>query len=342
MDRSNIQSIMDQLLDACTPRISPAVAPDWAASPRNKKTVAEIADHLLAILGPPQATKHARARLLRRWSLIEENLTEAIVQARRSRRDPSQPDDSRRWAENVVQGFLVSLPELKTMAKQDTEAMFEADPALTDPRDVWITPGIQAITIYRAAHHLEKLGVPCIPRMMTESAHSKWQIDIHPGATIGPRFCIDHGTGVVIGETVQIGSNVRLYQGVTLGALTFPKDEHGDLLRGPLVKRHPTLEDNVIVYASASILGGDTVVGRGTVIGSNVRLTESVGPDMFVRVDKPNFRVDRFRPFGPWPVQPPVTISEDYLMRKALSEYPDDGNPNCGDGDEIDWPPKRQ
>jgi serine O-acetyltransferase len=146
-----------------------------------------------------------------------------------------------------------------------------------------------AITVYRLAHELLKLNVPYIPRMMTEVAHSRTGIDIHPGARIGPSFFIDHGTGVVIGETCVIGSGVKLFQGVTLGALSFQKDADGELVRG--TKRHPTLEDDVIVYANATILGGNTVVGARSVIGSNVWLTYSVAPDTVVLLEKPQLRV---------------------------------------------------
>jgi serine O-acetyltransferase len=154
---------------------------------------------------------------------------------------------------------------------------------------VFCYPGLEAITVYRLAHELLLLGVPLIPRMMTEHAHSKTGIDIHPGARIGPGFFIDHGTGVVIGETCDIGRNVKLYQGVTLGALSFPRDANGKIIRG--MKRHPTLEDEVVVYANATILGGETVVGRQAVIGSNVWLTHSVPPYTVVMLEKPSLRI---------------------------------------------------
>src|ERR671935_221117 len=147
----------------------------------------------------------------------------------------------------------------------------------------------EAITVYRIAHELLLLGVPLIPRMMTEHAHSKTGIDIHPGARIGPGFFIDHGTGVVIGETCDLGRNVKLYQGVTPGALSFSKDDDGNIIRG--MKRHPTLEDDVVVYANATILGGDTVIGHHAVIGSSVWLTHSVAPYTVVSLEKPSLRI---------------------------------------------------
>src|SRR5262249_47435176 len=148
---------------------------------------------------------------------------------------------------------------------------------------------LEAITIYRIAHEVLLLGVPLIPRMMTEHAHSMTGIDIHPGARIGQSFFIDHGTGVVIGETCDIGTNVKLYQGVTLGALSFPRDATGSIIRG--MKRHPTLEDDVVVYANATILGGDTVIGRSAMIGSNVWLVHSVPPGTVVSLEKPSLRI---------------------------------------------------
>lgn len=186
--------------------------------------------------------------------------------------------------------FLKKLPEIRMVLEHDVQAAFEGDPAAKGHHEIiFCYPGIEAISIYRLAHQLLLLGIPLIPRMMTEYAHSKTGIDIHPGARIGPRFFIDHGTGVVIGETCDIGVNVKLYQGVTLGALSFPRDSSGNIIRGK--KRHPTLEDDVVVYANATILGGDTIVGKGTVIGSNVWLTQSVAPGNVVALEKPLLRM---------------------------------------------------
>ena len=146
-------------------------------------------------------------------------------------------------------------------------------------------PGLYAVTIHRLAHELYRLGVPILPRVMSELAHSKTGIDIHPGATIGERFFIDHGTGVVIGETTVIGRNVRLYQGVTLGGLSFAKDSSGALVKG--VKRHPNIEDNVVIYANATILGGETTIGHDSEIGGNVWLKDSVPPNSRVYNQQP-------------------------------------------------------
>ncbi len=186
--------------------------------------------------------------------------------------------------------FLDQLPELRAMVATDVQAAYDGDPACKGPAEViFCYPGLQAITIYRLAHLLWQLEIPFIPRMMTEWAHSRTGIDIHPGATIGPYFFIDHGTGVVIGETCEIGAHVKIYQGVTLGALSFPTDEEGNLVRGQ--KRHPTIEDNVVIYANATILGGRTTIGHDSVIGSSVWLTHTVGPNTTVLLEKPSLRM---------------------------------------------------
>jgi serine O-acetyltransferase len=182
------------------------------------------------------------------------------------------------------------LPALRQVLATDVEAAFAGDPACKSLDEViFCYPGFEAITVYRLAHWLHELEVPLIPRMMTEWAHSRTGIDIHPGARIGKHFFIDHGTGVVIGETCDIGDWVKLYQGVTLGALSFPKDEQGNLVRG--VKRHPTIQDRVVIYANATILGGQTTIGHDSVIGSNVWLTESVEPRTTVTMEKPQLRM---------------------------------------------------
>ena len=174
---------------------------------------------------------------------------------------------------------MASLADVKRLVATDVQAAYEGDPAATSPMEVVMAyPGLYAVTVHRLAHELYRLGVPIIPRIMSELAHSRTGIDIHPGATIGERFFIDHGTGVVIGETTVIGRNVKLYQGVTLGAKSFDKDPvTGALVKG--VKRHPNVEDNVVIYAGATILGGDTVIGHDSEIGGSVWLIESVPPN---------------------------------------------------------------
>jgi serine O-acetyltransferase len=182
-----------------------------------------------------------------------------------------------RLAEDESLSFLEKLADLRRRLTDDVQAAFDGDPAAKSIDEVIVAyPGVFAITVYRLAYELHVQGIPLLPRIMTEYAHSVTGIDIHPGAVIGSGFFIDHGTGVVIGETTTIGNRVKLYQGVTLGALSFPKDEDGRMIRGK--KRHPTIEDDVVIYAGATILGGTTVIGRGSVIGGNVWLTRSVPP----------------------------------------------------------------
>jgi len=182
-----------------------------------------------------------------------------------------------RDAKEIVDEFVAALPEVRRLVDTDVQAAYDGDPAATSRMEVVMAyPGLYAVTIHRLAHVLYKLRVPIIPRVMSELAHSKTGIDIHPGATIGERFFIDHGTGVVIGETTIIGRNVRLYQGVTLGGLSFEKDSTGALVKG--LKRHPNIEDNVVIYANATILGGDTTIGHDSEIGGNVWIKESVPP----------------------------------------------------------------
>jgi serine O-acetyltransferase len=226
---------------------------------------------------------------------LHDKLTQQIGRALRHEQDCLQPEnreavDVEALAQQKTIEMLKRLPELRLVLDHDVQAAFEGDPAAKSYHEIiFCYPGLEAISIYRIAHELLLLGVPLVPRMMTEYAHSKTGVDIHPGARIGPAFFIDHGTGVVIGETCDIGTHVKLYQGVTLGALSFPRDAAGNIIRG--MKRHPTLEDEVVVYANATILGGDTVIGKHAVIGSNVWLTQSVAPHTVVSLEKPSLRI---------------------------------------------------
>ena len=179
--------------------------------------------------------------------------------------------------EDVADALFARLPAIRETLQTDIQAGYEGDPAATCPEEVMLAyPAFEAISIFRIAHELYLLKVPMLPRMMTEYAHSLTGIDIHPGATIGPYFFIDHGTGVVIGETTVIGEHVKLYQGVTLGAKSFAVQADGTLVKGN--KRHPNIGSNVVIYAGATILGGDTYIGDHCVIGGNVWLTHSVEP----------------------------------------------------------------
>ena len=192
-------------------------------------------------------------------------------------------------AEEIAYRFLEAIPRVRCLLAKDIRAAFDGDPAARCIDEIILSyPAVYALMVYRVAHEFYQLKVPLLPRMLTEIAHSRTGIDIHPGARIGESFFIDHGTGVVIGETTVIGNHVKLYQGVTLGALSFPKDETGHVIRGQ--KRHPTLEDNVVIYSGATILGGQTVIGQGSVIGGNVWLTESVPPHSRVAQAEPKPR----------------------------------------------------
>lgn len=186
-------------------------------------------------------------------------------------------------ASAIASAFMSQLPELRRLVLSDVQAAFDGDPAATGLDEVAFSyPGVHAVTVYRIAHALWQLGAQVVPRMMSEQAHAEAGIDIHPAAEIGESFFIDHGTGVVIGETTQIGRRVRIYQGVTLGALSLPRGAAREQVGH---KRHPTIEDDVVIYANATILGGQTVIGRGAVIGGNAFVTGSVAPG--ARVSNP-------------------------------------------------------
>ncbi len=192
----------------------------------------------------------------------------------------SSENDVRKKAKEITIAFMKQVPRMREYIDTDLDAMFDGDPAANSKNEIILCyPGLLASTIHRIAHVLWELEVPLIPRMMTEYAHSKTGIDIHPGATIGKYFFIDHGTGIVVGSTTTIGEHVKLYQGVTLGALS---TSAGQSLHG--VKRHPTIEDNVTIYSGASVLGGQTVIGHGSVIGSNAFVTSSIKPDSRVTI----------------------------------------------------------
>lgn len=198
-------------------------------------------------------------------------LERELCAAMRFRREAEPKEKARK----IRVAFMEQLPRIRELLMKDVEALYEGDPAAESREEVMICyPGFYAISIYRLAHELQKLQTPLIPRIMTEFAHEKTGIDIHPGATIGEYFFIDHGTGIVIGETTTIGDHVKLYQGVTLGARSFELDENGNPVKK--IKRHPDIGNHVVIYANATILGGDTVIGDRCVIGGNTWLTHSV------------------------------------------------------------------
>lgn len=264
----------------------------------SRDAVAEILDRLREVLYPGygrRQTLHHGNIAYYVGGLVDELhnlLTEQITRALRHDRCRGDADyDCEAEAQQIAIALLRRLPAVRDLLEQDVSAAFRGDPAARSHHEIiFCYPGLDAVTVYRVAHELHRLRVPYLPRMMTEMAHARTGIDIHPGADIGPGFFIDHGTGVVIGETCHIGMNVKLYQGVTLGALSFDRDDGGELVHGSY-KRHPTLRDDVVVYANATILGGKTVIGEGAVIGSNVWLTRSVEPFAVVVLENPQFKV---------------------------------------------------
>jgi len=218
------------------------------------------------------------------FELLVEQISRAVVYRRKHGGSPEAEDVA--WSESTVLDVLAAMPRVRAELHEDLQAAYDGDPAAESLEEIVFSyPSIEAITCYRLAREFHVRGTPLIPRIISEYAHTQTGIDIHPGAKIGKSFFIDHGTGVVVGSTTVIGDGVKLYQGVTLGALSIPRDQCGELIRNS--KRHPTIEDEVTVYAGATILGGETVVGRGSIIGGNVWLTESVPPNSRVTYSPP-------------------------------------------------------
>jgi serine O-acetyltransferase len=265
----------------------------------SRKKVVELVEALRSVLfpgyfGPSELTGesmryHIGATLDAVLHALQEQVRRGLGTTCREG-DPDACADCEERAFQIAEAFLAKLPDVRRLLASDAQAAYEGDPAATSPDEaIFCYPGMLAITSQRLAHELHRLGVPLIPRMITEHAHSITGVDIHPGASIGERFFIDHGTGVVIGETCEIGNRVRLYQGVTLGAKSFPLDEHGYPVKG--IPRHPVVEDDVIIYSNATILGRITI-GRGSTVGGNVWLTRSVPPGS--SITQAQARQDRF------------------------------------------------
>lgn len=269
----------------------------------SKQSVIEVLEDLLKVLFPgypgKEDVKNANIRTFLSKSLqaIYARLVGEVDKSLKyaCRKLETCPTDAcRRQAQQIGQELLEKIPLIRTLLMGDINAAYEGDPAATSTDEVILSyPCVLAIATYRLAHELYKKGVPFIPRIMSEYAHSKTGIDIHPGAKIGRNFFIDHGTGVVIGETAKIGDNVKIYQGVTLGALSFPRDENGAIIKGK--KRHPTVGNNVIIYSGATILGGETVIGDHVIVGGNVWLTSSIPPDTKVTIVRPEQRTQEIR-----------------------------------------------
>lgn len=232
-----------------------------------------------------------RLHVISRMAWLQETLTEQIKRAFGHGTKLDEPcGTTDKDAAECAANFLLQFPEIRELLAMDVEAAYEGDPAASCKDEIIFSyPSIYALMVYRLAHELHKLCVPLIPRIMTEHAHHRTGIDIHPATQIGTHFFIDHGTGVVIGSTAIIGNNVKLYQGVTIGAFSFDKDGNGKLIRN--TKRHPTIEDDVVIYAGATILGGETVIGKGSIVGGNIWLTHSVPAGSRVLADRPHLRI---------------------------------------------------
>ena len=289
--RSQLPRIAEEIIDTCNDRECYTHV-DYEPIP-SRECVIEIIDRLREILFPGYFTRGKLDPVNLRYSMgqsaatVFDMLSEQIGLSIRHdcfRYDQACSDCSEQ-GHRLALSLLEEVPSIRKTLATDVAASYEGDPAAKSYDEIIFSyPGIFAIAVYRVAHKLFKYGVPLLPRIMTEYAHSVTGIDIHPGADIGESFVIDHGTGVVIGETTRIGKGVRIYQSVTLGALSIPKDS-GNKFRGK--KRHPSIEDDVIIYAGATILGGATVIGARSVIGGNVWLTQSIPPDTTVTLESP-------------------------------------------------------
>ncbi len=261
----------------------------------SKRVVIEVLEELLTVLFPGYLEKENVTKANINYFLgttltsVYTRLTNEVDKSLKyiCRKITQCPRDvCQRRAQVVVKELLDKIPEIRALTSGDVEAAYNGDPAAVSIEEVILSyPCVLAIATYRIAHELYLRGVPLIPRIMSEHVHSLTGIDIHPGAKIGKNFFIDHGTGVVIGETTEIGDNVKLYQGVTLGALSFPKDEKGQIIKG--AKRHPTIGNNVVIYSGATLLGPDAIVGDNVVIGGNVWVTSPVAPGTELTIARP-------------------------------------------------------
>ena len=283
-ETENLGAIADQLAQCnrCTSPIGAGKGFGLAG----RQSVIKVLDDLIAALFPgchgyePVPPEQIRGLVEEKLHAIRASLRRQLELAFRYQCEFEKCKDCGdcgKRAEKAVHALILELPAIKHVLQEDIVAAYEGDPAAKSFMEVVMSyPGVLTIMTHRIAHVLYREQVPLIPRIMSEHAHSQTGIAIHPGAQIGPGFFIDHGTGVVIGETCVIGRRVKLYQGVTLGALSFPKDEHGNPIKG--IKRHPNVEDDVTIYAGATILGGKTTIGKGSEIGGNVWLIRSVPP----------------------------------------------------------------
>ncbi|NPE27223.1 serine acetyltransferase [Methanococcoides sp. SA1] len=290
--RSKLPEIIDSVANSCSDKgcfehIDSAVIP-------SRESIVEIIDLFKDVLFPgyfgdqtverSNLIYHIGNEINELFEKLSKQVTNSILhECRRTEEDCAECIEKGQ-EETVL--LLRKIPQIRSLLAADIIAAYEHDPAAKGYDEIIFSyPGIFALMVYRIAHELNEQDIKILPRIMTEYAHSVVGIDIHPGAKIGKGFFIDHGTGVVIGETSEIGDNVRIYQGVTLGSLSFPRDEGGQILRD--LKRHPTIEDDVVIYSNSTILGGDTVIGARSVIGGNVWLTRSVPADTKVLIEEP-------------------------------------------------------
>ncbi len=266
----------------------------------SREAIVEIVEAVLDLMYPgyfgrrdlraDNLNEHVAQSLANLYPRVEREIEHCLCYGRERQAIASELGECAPRARELTQQFMARLPAIRALLLSDVQAAFDGDPAATSLDEVILAyPGVLAVSVYRIAHALYDLGVPMMARIMTEWAHSKTGCDIHPGANIGAAFFIDHATGVVIGETTDIGEGVKLYQGVTMGALSFPRDASGHIIRGR--KRHPTVEKDSTLYANATVLGGETVVGAGSVIGGSVFLTHTVPPGSRVSLKEPELRV---------------------------------------------------
>jgi serine O-acetyltransferase len=293
----NSQRSLEAIIDAVADSYSGGRAVDSLESTAlpNQRSVVEAVrclEHVVfmgfyssKVLNRVNLRQHIGEHLYKAAETLTNQSARALAYQRRGGGSPSH--EEREWSEHVVGEALAEIPRLRGLLSDDVQAAFDGDPSAKSIEEIIFSyPATRAITIYRFAHELYLREVPMLPRIMTEHAHSVTGIDIHPGARIGSHFFIDHGTGTVVGETSVIGRHVKLYQGVTLGALSIPRSEGGEVIRE--ARRHPTIEDHVTIYAAATILGGQTVIGEHSVIGANSFVIESVPPHTRVMVGAPD------------------------------------------------------
>ena len=299
MEIDKLHQIAQQIVDNhCLPE--QAINRNVASGTPDQNELASLVELLKDIVFPGfrssrqlekgEVVEHVHQRMLQLREQLGYLFDWSIKQDGCSKTDESDAVSDDICADQLMSDFLHCLPEVAACLDCDVQAAYDGDPACKSFQEIVICyPGFLAIMVHRFAHQLYRLKAPLLPRMLSEWVHGETGIDIHPGAQIGNSFFIDHGTGVVIGETCEIGDYVKIYQGVTLGALSFPLDNDGKVVRD--TKRHPTIEDGVVIYANATVLGGKTTVGKGSVVGSSVWLTTSVEPNTTVVMEKPKLRM---------------------------------------------------